>query len=101
MRFALYRAERTQKQHIIYVAPFNSILSQNADEIRRAVDDPDIVLEHHCNVILSEKKQEKDYKKLTETWDVPIIMTSAVQVLNVLFRDRKEISAECIPYVTV
>lgn len=89
-----------KKQHIIYVAPFNSILSQNADEIRRAVDDPDIVLEHHCNVILSEGKQEKDYKKLTETWDVPIIMTSAVQVLNVLFRDRKEISAECIPYVT-
>ena len=29
LRFALYRAERTQKQHIIYVAPFNSILSQN------------------------------------------------------------------------
>lgn len=89
LRFALYRAERTQKQHIIYVAPFNSILSQNADEIRRAVDDPDIVLEHHCNVILSEKKQEKDYKKLTETWDVPIIMTSAVQVLNVLFSGQK------------
>lgn len=89
LRFALYRAERTQKQHIIYVAPFNSILSQNADEIRRAVDDPDIVLEHHCNVILSEGKQEKDYKKLTETWDVPIIMTSAVQVLNVLFSGQK------------
>lgn len=89
LRFALYRAERTKKQHIIYVAPFNSILTQNADDIRRAVGNPDIVLEHHCNVIFSDEKQEEEYKKLTETWDVPIIMTSAVQILNVLFSGQK------------
>lgn len=89
LRFALCRAERTKKQHIIYVAPFNSILTQNAKDIRRAVGNPDIVLEHHCNVILAKETQEEEYKKLTETWDVPIIMTSAVQVLNVLFSGQK------------
>ena len=31
LRFALYHAKRTGKQHIIYIAPFTSILEQNAE----------------------------------------------------------------------
>lgn len=89
LRFALNRAVEQKKQHIIYVAPFHSILEQNAEEIRKAVESPDIVLEHHCNVIYEDIRKEKEYKKLTEAWDVPIIVTTAVQLLNTLFSDQK------------
>lgn len=81
LRFALYHAKKMKKQHIIYIAPFNSILIQNAEEIRKAIGKVDVVLEHHCNVVC-EEGEEDQYRKLTETWDSPIIVTTAVQILN-------------------
>ena len=88
LRFALYHAKKEQKHRIIYIAPFNSILEQNAEEIRKATGIPSAVLEHHCNVICEEGEEEK-YRNLTETWDSPIIVTTAVQILNTLFSDQK------------
>lgn len=88
LRFALYHARKEQKNHIIYIAPFTSILEQNAEEIRKATGLPSVVLEHHCNVICEEGEEEK-YRNLTETWDSPIIVTTAVQILNTLFSDQK------------
>lgn len=87
-RFALHRAAKEKKHHIIYVAPFNSILEQNAEEIRSAIGNLDIVLEHHCNVVCEDGEEEK-YRNLTETWDSPIIVTTAVQTLNTLFSSQK------------
>lgn len=89
LRFALHHAIEQKKQHIIYIAPFNSILEQNAQEITSAVGNSEIVLEHHCNVVCEDEKQEKKYRELTETWDSPIIVTSAVQILNTLFLEQK------------
>ena len=43
LRFALYHAEKQKKQRIIYIAPYNSILEQNAEEIRSAVGMPSVV----------------------------------------------------------
>lgn len=88
LRFALYHARKTKKQHIIYIASYNSILEQNAEEIRKAIGNSSVVLEHHCNVICKDEEEEK-YRSLTETWDVPIIVTTAVQILNTLFSDQK------------
>lgn len=88
LRFALHRACNTEKQHIIYIAPFNSILIQNAEEIRKAVGDPGLVLEHHCNVVCEPDEEEK-FRRLIERWDSPIIVTTAVQILNTLFSDKK------------
>lgn len=89
LRFALYHAQKYQKRHIIYVAPYNSILDQNAEDIRKAVGNDDIVLEHHCNVFYEDEKREETYKKLTENWDSTLIATTAVQMLNTLFSSQK------------
>ena len=89
LRFALYHAEKYHKRHIIYVAPYNSILEQNAEDIRRAVGNEDVVLEHHCNIFYEDENKELIYKKLTESWDSPIIVTTAVQMLNTLFSGKK------------
>ena len=89
LRFALYHAKKYKKKHIFYVAPYNSILEQNAAVIRAAVGDERYVLEHHCNVVHDDMEQEEVYKKLTENWGSPVIVTTAVQMLNTLFSARK------------
>ena len=89
LRFALNRALNSHKSHIFYVAPYNSILEQNADEIRSAIGNDGYVLEHHCNVIYDDVEDDANYRKLTERWSRPIILTTAVQMLNTLFSDNK------------
>ena len=69
-------------------------MEQNAEEIRKATGIPSAVLEHHCNVICEEGEEEK-YRNLTETWDSPIIVTTAVQILN------RTVFEECTIYATV
>lgn len=88
LRYALNNAKSYGKKHILYIAPYNSILEQNAEEIRKYVGDKDLVLEHHSNVIFddAEGEDEKNYHLLTENWaHSPIIATTAVQFLNTLF----------------
>lgn len=88
LRFALHHAHRFNKQRIIYVAPFTSILEQNSEEIRRAIGHPEFVLEHHCNVISETEKEQKVYERLAENWQSPIVTTTAVQFLNTLFSSK-------------
>jgi len=88
LRFALHHAERLKKQRIVYVAPFTSILEQNAGEIRKAVGHPEIVLEHHCNVVSETEEDRKRYEQLAEDWSSMIIATTAVQFLNTLFSSK-------------
>lgn len=85
LRFALCRAKEQKLEHIIYVVSFNTILEQNASEIKDALQRDDIILEHHCNVIHETKEDENNYHLMTENWDSPILVTSAVQLLNTLF----------------
>lgn len=86
LRFALYHAKEFEKQHIYYVASYTSILEQNACQIRAAVGRKDIVLEHHCNVLQETNEEKARYRDLTENWiEAPIVVTTAVQVLNALF----------------
>lgn len=89
LRFALHHAEKFHKRHIIYVAPFNSILEQNSEDIRKAVGNESLVLEHHCNIFYEDEEKDKEYRKLTERWQSPIITTTAVQMLNTLFSSQK------------
>lgn len=89
LRFALYCAKQHHKRHIFYVAPFKSILEQNAEEIRRTLDMPEMVLEHHSDVVQEDEKLWR-YERLTENWDeVPVIVTTAVQFLNTLFKEKR------------
>lgn len=94
LRYALHTARHYGKERIFYIAPFNSILEQNAAEISRFIGDPAAVLEHHSNIMFNddeskdkeEKEEEKRYQLLTENWaQSPVVVTTAVQFLNTLF----------------
>ena len=89
--YALNTAKRYGKKRIFYIAPFNSILEQNADEIAKYIGDSGAVLRHHSNIVLETDDEEyvKTYKLLTENWQqAPVIATSAVQFLNTLFAGK-------------
>ncbi|HHY65556.1 MAG TPA: CRISPR-associated helicase Cas3' [Clostridiaceae bacterium] len=88
LRYALNHAMLYSKRRIIYVAPYNSILEQNANVIRKMIGDKNLVLEHHCNIVIEEDGESQRYKELTENWDSPIIATSAVQFLETLFSSK-------------
>lgn len=90
LRYALTHAANYRKKRIFYIAPLISILDQNARIIRDAVDNEDLVLEHHSNVIIDEDQEEKldRYQLLAETWDAPIIVTTLVQFMNTMFSGK-------------
>jgi CRISPR-associated endonuclease/helicase Cas3 len=86
LRYALHHAKKHNLDRIIYVIPFTSIIEQNADQIRKILNDEvdsKWVLEHHSNL---EPEQQTWHSKLAcENWDKPIVLTTMVQFLEVLF----------------
>lgn len=85
LRFALQHAIEHKKKKIFYIAPYNSIVEQNADSIRSAMKITDKLLEHHCNIVLDTEEERTKHMRLTEDWSAPVIVTTAVQFLNTLF----------------
>lgn len=92
LRYAVAHAKAHRAERIFYVIPYTSILSQNADVIRRAVgkDFAASVLEHHSNVV--PESDVDAYRKQTESWNAPIVLTTAVQFLNALYAK----GADCV-----
>lgn len=95
LRYALKHAYLTGKERIIYVVPFTTILEQNADEVRKIIQNEDQVLEHHANVIddsgqdndtdYYQNLKQKDMQLARDNWDHPIIFTTMVQFLDTFY----------------
>lgn len=73
------------QRRIFYIIPYNTILDQNAANIRTALNDYPSILEHHANVVLASEEEQLTYRQLTERWDSDIILTSLVQFLNACY----------------
>ena len=84
LRYALHHAKKYHKKHIIYVVPFKTILEQNAEVMKQFFNE-DLVLEHHSNIIPS---QYTDYDYYSSSWNKPVILTTAVRLFDVMFKDR-------------
>ena len=95
MRYALRHAQIHNKERIIYVAPFKSILDQTAIEYRNNLlsdhENAQLqILEHHGDVIRLESGENHQIAEmLLSNWDVPIIVTTLVQMLNTLLSSNK------------
>jgi CRISPR-associated endonuclease/helicase Cas3 len=92
MAFALDHAITHQLRRIIYVIPFTSIIEQNAKVFREAFGDlADAVIEHHSafdDTKLPDGNARDTLKRAMESWDAPVIVTTAVQFFESLFADR-------------
>ena len=87
LRYAVNHAKKYHKKHILYIAPFLSILEQNANVIRNILNDDKNILEHHSNYFIDDSNGEEliNYQVNIDTWDSPVILTTMVRFLNLLF----------------
>ncbi len=95
--FALKHIQKNAMKRVIYVIPYTSIIDQNAEVFGRILGREN-VLEHHSGTLyeVSEDSPEsaQNYRKAlaTENWDMPVIVTTAVQFFESLFSSR---SSKC------
>ncbi len=90
LRYALNHAEKYDKKRIIFIIPLLSVLDQNAQVIREYISDQDMILEHHSNVIRENEDGESLdlYETMMDDWHSPIIISTLVQLLNIMFKDK-------------
>jgi len=99
LRFALNHANKHGMDRVFYIIPYTSIIDQNADEVRKVLEDRNekgqylnkVVLEHHSNIMFDDENGEQGWlpnkrrSLLSENWDAPIVFTTQVQFLEALF----------------
>jgi CRISPR-associated endonuclease/helicase Cas3 len=94
LSFALEHAVRHGLDRVIQVIPFTSIIEQTAAVFRRALDSRDDVLEHHASFDWEAPREEDGpdglakLRRAAENWDVPVVVTTAVQFFESLFAHR-------------
>ena len=94
LTFALAHARKHGLQRIIYVIPYTSIIEQTAETFRTILG-AENVLEHHSNLLYDIEEansQTIQMAKATENWDMPVIVTTAVQFFESLYAYR---SSQC------
>ena len=97
LAFALRHACTYGKTRLIYVIPYTSIIEQSAD-IFREILGAGAVLEHHSNVLYdtdtfgAATPEAAKQMRATENWDMPVIVTTAVQFFESLYANR---SSQC------
>lgn len=91
LAFAIRHAREHRKKRIIYVIPYTSIIEQTAQIFRNILGEEN-VLEHHSGVVYEDVggvSSETIRKiKATENWDMPVIVTTAVQFFESLYSNR-------------
>lgn len=94
LSFALEHAARHGLRRVIHVAPFTAIIEQTADVFRTALETDADVLEHHAQFDWPERDEEEGrsglgkLRRASENWDVPVVVTTAVQLFESLFANR-------------
>lgn len=95
LAFALRHAAAHGMQRVIYVIPYTSIIEQNAQVFRDILGEGN-VLEHHTNISfdLSDGAPPEEVRRAlaTENWDMPVVVTTAVQLFESLYANR---SSKC------
>lgn len=85
MAFAFEHAKKHNKERIIYVIPYTSIIEQTAKILKDILGDENVV-EHHSNI--DPDKETESSRLAGENWDAPIIVTTNVQFFESLYANK-------------
>jgi CRISPR-associated endonuclease/helicase Cas3 len=94
LSFAMEHARHHGMRRIVYVIPYTSIIEQTAAVFRVALATQDDVLEHHASFDWDHETDEEGrdgvakLRHAAENWDVPVVVTTAVQFFESLFANR-------------
>ena len=95
--YSLHQMKNNNKNKMIYIAPFLSILEQNAFEYRNTLSNDSYILEHHSNVVNNDSFDNKDLdddnkaamnEYIKDSWDQIVILSTMVQFSNTLFKSK-------------
>ncbi len=96
---ALMKAIEEKKRHIIYIIPYNSIISQTAQELEKIFNpsgeqEAAHILRHQSSYSIDDVENADDVYKIrvnqaTENWDADIIITTVVQFFETVFSNRR------------
>jgi CRISPR-associated endonuclease/helicase Cas3 len=84
---------------VVYVIPYTSIIEQTAEVFQEALGTRDDVLEHHASFDWDQTERARSsddegtdgllkLRRAAENWDVPIVVTTAVQFFESLYANR-------------
>ena len=100
LRFALEHAVRHGLRRVVYVIPYTSIIEQTAEVFRSALESDGDILEHHASFDWEaaahrgpiDDGEGRDglaaLRRAAENWDVPVVVTTAVQFFESLYAGR-------------
>lgn len=90
LRYSLAHAKQYEKSRIIFIIPLLSVLEQNSGVIKDYMLDKHSVAEHHSNVVIMGNNEDelKRYELIANNWGAPVIVSTLVQFLNILFLDK-------------
>ncbi len=95
LAFALAHAKKHGLRRIIYVIPYTSIIEQTAETFREILGQEN-VLEHHSQISYDLNEEANPHTlqlaKAVENWDMPVVVTTAVQFFESLYAHR---SSQC------
>lgn len=89
--FALEHAVKNKMDRIIYVAPFTTIIEQNASVLKKLAGEYN-VLEHHSSFDFDATEELRKLELATENWDVPIVVTTNVRFFESFYGNK---SSQC------
>lgn len=89
--FGLDHALAHKLRRIVFVIPYLSIVEQTADVFRGVLGN-DAVLEHHSSFDTDRlDESEAEMRRVAKaSWDVPVVVTTAVQFFESLYAARKK-----------
>jgi CRISPR-associated endonuclease/helicase Cas3 len=96
LSFALEHAAAHGMDRVIYAIPYTSIIEQTADVFRTALSSAgsNVVLEHHAAAETPTTREGEEpigaqrLRLATENWDVPLVVTTTVQLFDSLYANQ-------------
>ena len=90
LRFALAHARKIESSVSSSPLPCSASWIRTQRRLEKYIQDDSLILEHHSNLVRTEENSEQldERELLTETWEAPVIITTLVQLLNILFSGK-------------